>query len=87
MKRLLVIIATLFVAVCVGDTISPRVAIVPQPISITEHSNFFCIKTSTTLVCEAEELAPIANYTCEYIAVQGVVNNAPQSNSSCRTHR
>ena len=80
MKRLLVIIATLFVAVCVGDTISPRVAIIPQPISITEHSNFFCIKISTTLVCEAEELAPIANYTCEYIAVQGVVNNAPQSN-------
>ena len=56
------------------------VAIIPQPLSLVEHENHFELTSETTLVCNAESLAPIVAYTREYLAVQGVVAEAPQQN-------
>ena len=56
------------------------VAIVPQPQSVVKHDKNFTVSTATTLVCDAELLKPIADYTLEYLKVGGVAKVAPKSN-------
>ena len=76
MKRTLLAIVAL-----VAFTLSASaVAIIPQPQSVVKHDKNFTVSTSTTIVCGAEELKPLANYTLEYLKVGGVAKVAPKSN-------
>ena len=76
MKRTLLAVVAL-----VAFTISASaVAIIPQPQSVVKHDKNFTISTSTTLVCSADELKPIADYTLEYLKLGGVAKVAPKSN-------
>ena len=56
------------------------VAIIPQPLSVTEHQNHFVLQQSTTVVYKAEALAPIADYTCQYLKIGKVVGSTPKNN-------
>ena len=56
------------------------VAIVPQPQSVTKHSNAFVALPSTTLVCASEEFAPLAAYLQEYIPLKYISKVAPNRN-------
>ena len=76
MKRTLLAVVAL-----VAFTISASaVAIIPQPQSVVKHDKNFTISTSTTLVCDAELLKPIADYTLEYLKLGGVAKVGPKSN-------
>lgn len=70
----------LAVVALVAVTISASaVAIVPQPQSVVEHNNHFVVKSSTTIVCGAKQLAPIASYVQQYLKVD-VATSAPKGN-------
>ena len=56
-----------------------NIAIIPQPLSLTQHNNNFKISASTVLVCDAESLAPIVGYVQEYLSVKSA-EKAPASN-------
>jgi hexosaminidase len=73
MKRLLLAMATIFAVACSNpkSEVAAEIAIIPQPLSLIQHENSFKIKSSTALVCEAEELAPLATYVQEYLVVKG----------------
>lgn len=75
MKRLLLAMVAL-VAVTISAS---AVAIVPQPQSVVEHNNHFVVKSSTTIVCGAKQLAPIASYVQQYLKVD-VATSAPKGN-------
>ena len=81
MKRLLLAMATIFAVACSNpkSEVATNIAIIPQPLSLTQHENSFKIKSSTVLVCEAEELAPLVTYVQEYLAVKGA-EQTPASN-------
>ncbi len=74
-KTLLVLVA--FFAVTISAS---AVAIVPQPISITQHNKAFTLNSSTVLVCDSEQLMPLVDYLRGYIQVADVKTNAPKSN-------
>ncbi len=76
MKRL-ILMAMAITSFCIS---AHAAAIVPQPQSVSEHGKDFVIKSSTVIVCDAEELAPLTAYLREYIDVQGVVKEAPEQN-------
>ena len=73
MKRFLLVAAAL-VALAVSvtavvvmtkssaQTTISDVAIIPQPLSVVKHDNNFTVSTSTTIVYDAQELKPIADY-------------------------
>ena len=70
----------LAVVALVAVTISASaVAIVPQPQSVVEHNNHFVVKSSTTIVCGAKQLAPIVSYVQQYLKVD-VATSAPKGN-------
>ena len=81
MKRILLAMVALLVIAC-SEQKAPiaGVAIIPQPLSLVEHENHFELTAETSLVCDAEELAPIVAYVREYLAVGGVENVAPAAN-------
>ena len=56
------------------------VAIIPQPQSVTKHTNAFVALPSTTLVCAAEEFAPLAAYLQEYLPLNYIAKVAPKRN-------
>ena len=56
------------------------VAIIPQPLSVTEHNNCFVIQKSTTVASEEEALMPIVDYACKYLRIGKSVNGMPKSN-------
>ena len=56
------------------------VAIVPQPLSVIKHLETFIALPSTTLVCSAEEITPLAAYLQEYIPLKHISKEAPQKN-------
>lgn len=76
MKRLFGALVALFAVTLSASAVS----IVPQPLSLTKHGNHFVVHTSTTIVYNAEELAPLVAYLSDYIVVGGVEKSAPQSN-------
>ena len=71
MKRHLLLISLLFALACSTPkgNVSSDIAIIPQPLSLVQHSSNFVIRTSTVLVCEAEELVPLVAYATEYLAI------------------
>ncbi|MBQ2702951.1 MAG: family 20 glycosylhydrolase [Alistipes sp.] len=75
MKRLFLMVA----AIIAFEFSTYAAAIIPQPQSVKEHGNDFVIKSSTVLVCDAEELAPLVGYVREYVGVN-VVKDAPKRN-------
>ena len=81
MKRLLLAMATIFAVACSNpkSEVATNIAIIPQPLSLIQHENSFKIKSSTVLVCEADELAPLATYVQEYLAVK-VAEQTPEKN-------
>ena len=81
MKRILLVVATIFAIACTEQRASiSGAAIIPQPLSITEHQNAFELSDKTVLVCDAEELAPIVAYAREYLAVGSTAKVAPSTN-------
>lgn len=76
MKRLLLAVVAL-VAVAFSAS---AVAIIPQPQSVTTHSKPFVATSSTTLVCAADEFAPLATYLQEYMPFKYVSKCAPKQN-------
>ena len=89
MKRFLLVAALVALAVSVtavvvmtkssAQTTISDVAIIPQPLSVVKHDNNFTVSTSTTIVYDAQELKPIADYVLEYLKVAGVAEVAPAS--------
>ena len=79
MKRLLLAMAVIFAVACSESTPIAGVAIVPQPLTLTEHNNSFTLTSSTALVCSGEGLAPLVGYIQEYLAVQ-TAENTPANN-------
>ena len=81
MKRLLLVMATIFAVACSNpkSDVATEIAIIPQPLSLIQHENSFKIKSSTVLVYEAEELAPLVTYVQEYLAVK-VAEQTPANN-------
>ena len=81
MKRILLVVATIFAIAC-NKQPAPMsgVAIIPQPHSLNEHKNAFELNANTVLVCGEESLASIVSYVREYLAVSGVENVAPAAN-------
>ena len=73
--------ATIFAVACstAKSEVSTEIAIIPQPLSLVQHDNNFTIGPATALVCDAAELAPIATYVQEYLAVKPA-ESAPASN-------
>ena len=71
MKRHLLLISLLFALACSTSkgNVSSDIAIIPQPLSLVQHSSNFVIRPSTVLVCEAEELVPLVAYATEYLAI------------------
>ena len=81
MKRILLVVATIFAIACTEQKAPiAGAAIIPQPLSITEHQNAFELSDKTVLVCDAEELAPIVAYAREYLAVGSTAKVAPSTN-------
>ncbi|MBR2352538.1 MAG: family 20 glycosylhydrolase [Alistipes sp.] len=76
MKRLILTMTALMMAVYAVSA----VAIVPQPQSVIEHGRAFVVRPSTVVACEAEELAPLVGYVCEYLDLYGAVKCTPRSN-------
>ena len=74
MKKILLSVA----AVIVAAYSAFAVAIVPQPLSVTKHSGAFVALPSTTLVCAAEEFAPLAEYLQEYLPLSYTSKVAPK---------
>ena len=81
MKRLLLAMTIIFAVACSAPkgNVAAEVAIIPQPLSLVQHNNNFAITPSTTLVCEAMELAPLVAYTKEYLAIR-TDKSLPKSN-------
>ena len=81
MKRLLLAMAVICAVACSTpkSEVATEVAIIPQPLSLVQHDNNFTITPATALVCDAAELAPIAGYLQEYVAVKSV-ESAPATN-------
>ena len=81
MKRLLLAMTIIFAVACSAPkgNVVAEVAIIPQPLSLVQHNNNFAITPSTTLVCEAMELAPLVAYTKEYLAIR-TDKSLPKSN-------
>ena len=75
MKRLFFVVVALFAVTLSASA----VAIIPQPQSVTEHNDNFVVNSSTTIVCKEKSLAPIVEYTQEYLKV-GASKKAPKSN-------
>ena len=66
MKRILLAMVAL-----VAFTISASaVGVIPQPQSVTKHADAFVVVPSTTLVCGAAEIAPLATYLQEYLPLK-----------------
>ena len=61
------------------NEVSLEPAIIPHPLSLTQHENNFTITSATVLVCEAEELVALTDYVQEYLAVK-VADNLPANN-------
>ena len=80
MKRLLLVMAIIFAVACSKNAPITGVAIIPQPLTLTEHNNSFKLTSKTTLVCDAEELTPLIGYIREYLPVKGAEKVAPASN-------
>ena len=80
MKRLLLVMATIFAVACSKNAPITGVAIIPQPLTLTEHNNSFKLTSKTTLVCDAEELTPLIGYIREYLPVKGAEKVTPASN-------
>lgn len=81
MKRILLVVATIFAIACTEQKAPiAGAAIIPQPLSITEHQNAFELSDKTVLVCDAEELAPIVAYAREYLALGSTAKVAPSTN-------
>ncbi len=80
MKRLLLAVAMLLAVACSENTPMLSVAVIPQPLTLTENNTSFTITPATVLVCDAEELIPIADYLQEYISVKSVEKVAPVGN-------
>lgn len=82
MKRLLLAMAVIFAVACSKTTSNQtnEVAIIPQPLSLSQHNNTFTITPNTVLVCNTNELTPIVGYVQEYLAVKGAVEAAPSEN-------
>ena len=76
MKRVILALATLLTAVSSASA----VAIIPQPQSITINSDTFVATPLTTLVCEAEEFAPLTAYLKEYLPLKRTSKVAPKRN-------
>ena len=81
MKRLLLAMAVICAVACSTpkSEVATEVAIIPQPLSLVQHDNNFTITLATTLVCDAAELAPIAGYLQEHVAVKSA-ESAPATN-------
>ena len=81
MKRLLLAMAVICAVACSTpkSEVAAEVAIIPQPLSLVQHDNNFTITPATALVCDAAELAPIAGYLQEYVAVKSA-RSAPATN-------
>ena len=76
MKKFFLAIVALVAVACSAKA----TAIIPQPISVTEHNSHFVISRSTTLVYESELLKPLVDYSCKYLRISNVVNVAPKNN-------
>ena len=89
MKKLFLAVAVLValavaVTVVVKMTSAPtsisEVAIIPQPLSVTENDSNFVVRRSTKIVCDSQELKPIVNYVLEYLDVDDAVEVTPENN-------
>ena len=76
MKRVVLALATLLITA----SATSAVALVPHPQSVIEHSKSFVVSHSTTLVCEAEEFAPLVAYLKEYLPLKPPSKSAPKRN-------
>ena len=76
MRKLFLTIVALVAVACSAKAI----AIIPQPLSVTEHNNSFIVQKSTTVVCDEESLKPIADYACKYLRIEKAVGGTPESN-------
>ena len=76
MKRFILSVVAL-----VAFTISASaVAIIPQPQSVTAHSNAFVAVPSTTIVSASEEFAPLVAYLQSYLPLTYTSKVAPKRN-------
>ena len=76
MKRFAVALVAFVMAVSSASA----VAIIPQPQSVVKNTSAFVVLPSTTLVCEAEELAPLVAYLKEYLPLKYTSKVAPKRN-------